>query len=860
MSILQSLATTLLNTYGTNLSDVAVVFPNKRASLFLNEELVRLSDRPLWSPAYITISDLFRSHSDLQVADPIKLVCDLHKSFVQCTGMESTLDHFYGWGQLLLSDFDDVDKHMVPADKVFANLRDIHEFDNDTYLTQNQRDIIRKFFSNFSEDHNSELKQRFLSLWSHIGDIYHDFNKRLTAQGLAYEGALYRQVAEKETLVFEHKQYVFAGFNLLHPVEQALIRRLEAEGKARLIQDSDEESPKHITFISAPTENIQARYVSTWLKENERIQAGRKTAIVLSDERLLQSVIHCIPDQVSKVNITTGYPLSQTAIASTIHGDWPSKLINSIKASAQNQTDPLEIEAHFRLYTLLTRLQSLVESGDLQVTLPTFQRLLSQLINSTSIPFHGEPLEGIQVMGVLETRNIDFDHVLLLSCNEGNFPKGINDTSFIPYSIRKAYGLTTVDNKVAIYAHYFRRLLQRASDVTLVYNNSTNDGKTGEMSRFMLQLMVESKHPITYLTLQAGQTPRLHHPLPIPKTPEVMERLKNIRQISPSALSRYLRCPLQFFYHYVNGLSEFEDPEDDLIDNRLFGNIFHKAAQNLYASRSTIDTSFLESLLKSKVEIEQAVDQAIKLELFHIEDPTAKMPPLNGLQLINRQVIIRYIRQLLEVDLRLTPFTILGLECPTTLTGDRYLSGGNNAEMDLTGTCPLSGCPPSAIMQNPDRYLSPVRMSPVRIGGIIDRLDKVTLPDGTERIRVVDYKTGSSRLKPLPDIAAIFDPANIRNHSDYYLQTFLYAISIQERVEEPVSPCLLFIQHAGTDQYDPTLIIGKTPVTDISTVKDEFMQHLDTLLAEILNPDTPFLPTQERAGCRSCPFLQLCGY
>ena len=197
MSFLSSLAQTLITTYGTDLSRVTVVFPNKRASLFLSEELTRLYDKPLWSPAYITISDLFRSTSSLEVADPIKLICDLHKSYVKCTGIEESLDHFYGWGQILLSDFDDVDKHLAPADKVFANLRDIHEFDDDTYLTQQQRDIIRKFFSHFSESHNSELKQRFLSFWSHIYDIYLDFNARLKSQGLAYEGALYRQVIEE---------------------------------------------------------------------------------------------------------------------------------------------------------------------------------------------------------------------------------------------------------------------------------------------------------------------------------------------------------------------------------------------------------------------------------------------------------------------------------------------------------------------------------------------------------------------------------------------------------------------------------------------------------------------------------------
>jgi len=195
-TFLEYVAEDIINKYGHDLSRIAIVFPNKRASLFINEYLARRAGRPVWSPSYITISDLFRSLSPLTIADPIKLVCDLHQSFVSCTGIEESLDHFYGWGQLLLSDFDDIDKNMADADRVFANLRDIHELDDITYLTDEQRTIIQQFFSNFSEDHNSELKERFLKLWSHFADIYHDFNKRLTSQGLAYEGLLYRNVVE----------------------------------------------------------------------------------------------------------------------------------------------------------------------------------------------------------------------------------------------------------------------------------------------------------------------------------------------------------------------------------------------------------------------------------------------------------------------------------------------------------------------------------------------------------------------------------------------------------------------------------------------------------------------------------------
>ena len=846
----------------------------------------------------------------------------------RCTGIDETLDHFYGWGQLLLSDFDDLDKNMGPADRVFANLRDIHELDDVSYLTDEQRKLIQRFFSNFSDEHNSELKQRFLRLWSRIGDIYHTFNEQLAAQGLAYEGALYRQVVEDETITFDYDTYVFVGFNLLQHVEQTLFRRLEREGKALFYQDTEEQPPQQITFISAPTENIQARYVSQWLTP-ERIADGRRTAVVLCNEGLLQAVIHCLPDTVDKVNVTTGYPLLQTPIASLVtqllnlqvNGfstrtqsfrrrwldtvarhpyaaflpedyaathitDGPSLLhwllslvrhiatcsacgntIATTPASASNSAsdishscvpsvasdqrssasfltppssnDPLTSESLFRMYTLLNRLSGLTDEGILTVDIPTLQRLVAQVVQSTTIPFHGEPAEGIQVMGVLETRNLDFDHVLLLSCNEGNMPRGVNDTSFIPYAIRKAYGLTTVDYKVAIYEHYFHRLLQRAHDVTIVYNNATVDAQKGEMSRFMLQLMVDSSnisrtsappHPrtseISFRSLRAGQSPLLHQPQPIDKTAAILDilrqRFSNDRGgISPTAVSTYLRCQLRFFYRYVSNLQEPDDIDDELIDNRLFGNIFHKAAQTLYEpfNRRRVTTMMLDDLLKDEVAIERAVDAAIRNELFKNNGATDSSLSLDGLQLINREVIIKYVHLLIETDRRLAPFTILGLEKRVSMPwGD------------------------------------------TKVGGIIDRLDSVTDPaTGQERIRVIDYKTGARHLRPMPDIDAIFDPAQISNHSDYYLQAFLYSHIVRQHRGEPVSPSLLFIQHAAAEGYDPTLVIGREPVTDIAVHSDRFIALLKETTDAIFSPDLRFTPTDDRNRCRSCPYTALCG-
>ena len=756
-TFLKYVARDILEKYGNNLSDIAIVFPNKRAALFLNESLARLTDHPIWSPSYITISDLFRKHSTLKVGDPIKLVCDLHKTFVACTGIDETLDHFYGWGQLLITDFDDIDKNMAEAEKLFANLSDIHELDDISYLTEEQKMLIRKFFSNFNDDHNSELKKRFLQLWSHFLDIYQQFNQRLEEQGLAYEGALYRKVVNDENIKFQHKKYLFVGFNMMQVVEQKLCERLMKEGKAHFYWDYDDyymqnnheaghyireylkyfpnelndmpphdlrdiyhnfDNDKDITYISASTENIQARYVNQWLKEKKRYKCGKKVAIVLADEGLLQSVIHSLPtnedikslpdysetDQLS-YNITLGYPLQQTPFYSLLqhlinlqgighpkHSNnyrlhyvlmalrhpytryisqnyskllsaldeqkqfYPTRqflsmdgdeglsllfkdlgetateneynlrliqylleILKTIGVNSKEQDDPLFQESLFRTYTLLNRLQELIQTGDLAVDCITLERLMQQLIQSTSIPFHGEPAEGIQVMGVLETRNLDFEHILVLSCNEGKLPKGVNDASFIPYSLRKAYGLTTVDNKVAIYAYYFHSLLQRSRDITLCYNNATEDGQSGEMSRFMLQLLVESHHDIKRSSLVAGQSTIRPTYDPIEKKLHTFIKLKNLKMLTPTFLNTYLRCEKQFYYKYVEGLIEPDEIDEDEVDNKVFGNIFHRAAELFYqglASNNalTTDNKGKLKLTRPIVITKEQLEQALKDE------------------------------------------------------------------------------------------------------------------------------------------------------------------------------------------------------------------------------------------------------
>ena len=334
-SFLNIVAQDILAKYGTNLSEVVVVFPNKRASLFLNEELIKLSDgKPVWSPKYMTISELFRSQSQLVVADQIKLVCELYKHYAEKTGTTESLDDFYGWGELMLSDFDDLDKNMGDAEHIFENTDEIHSYDSADYLSEDQKEALKRFFSNFSDD-DSKVKQNFAQLWNNLGAIYTSFRDSLRKQGIAYEGMLYRDVAEElKTATANTKHltpnthYLFVGFNLIQPVEQELMAYLKREGKAAFYWDYDNyymadgnEAGRYIksylsafpneitipeafnnftnkpciTYISASTEDVQARYVSQWLTE-ERIKAGKHTAIVLCDEKLLPTVLHALPD------------------------------------------------------------------------------------------------------------------------------------------------------------------------------------------------------------------------------------------------------------------------------------------------------------------------------------------------------------------------------------------------------------------------------------------------------------------------------------------------------------------------------------------------------------------------------------
>lgn len=944
---LQLVAHDLYTKIGNDLSRTVLVFPNKRANLFFNEYLAEESDQPIWSPAAMSISDLLQKLSVQKAGDPIRLVCELYKVFKEETGSRETLDDFYFWGELLISDFDDVDKNMVDADKLFSNLQDLKNLMDDyEFLDEEQEEAIRQFFQNFSIERRTELKEKFISLWDKLGIIYHRYRENLAELGIAYEGMLYRNVIEQlDTDRLKYDKYVFVGFNVLNKVEKEFFQKLQKAGKAMFYWDYDlfytqriskheagefikrnlidfpnelPESyfdifrkPKKIRYISASTENAQARFL---FSQTAQMGSEKENAIVLCNEALLLPVLHSIPQDVQNVNITMGFPLAQTPVYSFINAamelqtngyrpdtgrftyeavskilkhpytrqlsdhatrlervltktnrfyplpselkkddfltilftpqsnirelcDYLLRLIKSISILYRKEGEYDDIfnqlyrESIFQSHLKINRLYSLIESGELSVRTDTLKRLITKVLTASNIPFHGEPAIGLQIMGVLETRNLDFRNLIMLSLNEGQLPKAGGESSFIPYNLRKAFGMTTIEHKNAVYAYYFYRLIQRAENITLLYNTSSDGLNRGEESRFMLQLLVEGPHEITREYLEAGQSPQNTLEIQIEKTPEILRRLYRAYDtaqpesviLSPSALNTYLDCRLRFYYRYVAGLKTPDEVSAE-IDSALFGTIFHLSAQLAYtdltANGKMIQREDLERLLRDEIKLQGYVDQAFKQELFKVA-PEEK-PEYNGVQLINSKVIVSYLKQLLRNDLQYTPFEMVAME--------KKVSEKITIQ---TALGPLT----------------------LRLGGTIDRMDA---KEGT--LRIVDYKTGGSPKIPA-NIEQLFTPSETR--PNYIFQTFLYAAIMSRKQPLMVAPALLYIHRAASESYSPVIEMGeprkpKIPVNNFAFFEDEFRERLQALLEEIFDEKESFTQTEDIKKCAYCDFKAIC--
>ncbi len=459
----------------------------------------------------------------------------------------------------------------------------------------------------------------------------------------------------------------------------------------------------------------------------------------------------------------------------------------------------------------------------------TWYRLLSQCIGLVKIPFEGEPLKGLQIMGPLETRALDFDNIIILSVNECTFPSRTVSSSFIPYILRKGFGLPTFERQDAIWAYYFYRLIARAKRVYLLYDSRSEGIQSGEESRFIKQL--RHLYPVRLVekvaTYEMGSDAIVNPLMHVEKTDDILQKLSDrfVGENAPgvfsaSSLNSYLDCPLRFYYSYLEGIKELEEVTED-VDASLFGSIFHRIMELLYKPFARQKSILREEDLSENRLFGPGLEklEALTAQVFseyHIHE-------IAGENLIRKDIIIRMVREVVKTDRKLAgrePFRILATEedvrYPLTLPDGRT----------------------------------------VTLYGKIDRRDQV----GT-RERIVDYKSGKvegNLLKPKKDqteqemVDSFFDAAKGSNRPSIAFQLYFYAL-----LKPGAEPCI----------YSLTSIFKEDPhsYSVEQTKLVYFKDKLTTLIEEILSPSQRFEPRPEleeassfQSVCKYCYFKRLC--
>ncbi len=945
-SFLSEIATSLYDRYGDEVSSLTLVFPSRRARLFFSDALSRIARRPLWQPRFASVDELMERIAGVRRSEPVKLLTELYKIYSR--HHSETFDAFYFWGEMLLSDFDQIDKYEIQADMLFANIGDLHRLeDHFGYLTPEQVELIRRFWSHFRQQANySPEQQQFIRIWESLGSIYHAFRESLSAQGLAYEGMVHRLSAErlrsgKAVDIDPGERFVVVGFNALSTCEKQLLRWLQKRGTTEFYWDYDHyyveknpdyeaglflrsnlrdfpapegvvgsnhfDAPKEMVSVAAPSDSLQCKYVHTFLQEllDRDLSPGQETAIVLTDETLLPQVLYSIPSGIEAVNITMGYPLRQTTAYSFVerlielqrrkrrrsggvqfyHSDVTGLLghpyileqnaaaasevlsglrkAQSVYIRADRFHIPGVIEAIFRpvegwrnlgvyLRTILSeigareapeedrarrreffstiidrlvQLETALSDSGLELSESVFCSLLRKILQQIRIPYQGEPLAGIQIMGILETRNIDFENVLVLSLNDDTFPgnRAIS-SSFVPHNLRLAYGLPTPLHHEGVYAYYFYRLLQRAQRVHLAYCSRSDERRSGEPSRYLYQLQYESPHVPAVRNIPLSVNLPGNPPLSVPKTGAVAEALRtylgdNGPKLSPTGFYAYIECPLKFYFRRIAGLRPTEEISEE-IDLPLFGTILHKAMEILYAPLcGEASPGERIAALTASEAVPQAVAVALDSEYFK-ENPLAAGEEVPGSVLLVRDTVCRYIRgSILPYDAAQSGFSIQALEQEVEAPFSFSLGEGT---------------------------------ARVRFGGMADRID--SLDNGL--LRVVDYKTGKGTL-PFGDIPALFSVRSAERRPAAF-QTLLYSLALSRQTGRDIQPALYYVREMNRADYSPLLREKNTPLLRYSDYAEGFEEELSAALSGLFDTTIPFSPCEDTSTCRYCDYKEIC--
>ena len=948
-SFISEIAERLYGRYGDDISSLSILFPSRRARLFFNDALARIAERPLWQPEWLTIDDLMCEISGLRIGDRTRLLAELYKVYSRYHN--ETFDKFYFWGEMLLTDFDTIDKYRIPADGLFANVVDIKELEADlSYLEAEQLKIVTAFWRNFTDGTTlTKEKERFLEVWRSLGPIYHEYREHLSVLGIAYAGMVHRTAAdmiESKTAAFTtSRRYVVAGFNALSTCEQILLKFMSTVADTEFFWDYDRyytsrkeqeagmflrenisKFPSRevlpcdnfrnigsITSVSTVSNVVQCKYVAEILEKlAEKGKLGKETAIVLTDENLLEPLLYSLPEKLGKVNVTMGYPLRQSLVYSLVerllelqshsrpdregramfyHTDvmgllshpyiadaapeqcanlraairknrrvmidggmlavgelltvifrrveewmelssYLQDVVNAVAANGKEESEEGDDNSRRREFLAVmsenvTKLHNSLVECQIPLTKSIYISLLRRHLQGVRIPFEGEPLEGVQIMGILETRNLDFKNVIILSMNDDNFPGNHSaQASFIPYNLRFAYGMPTPEHHEGVYAYYFYRLAQRCENLYMLYCSRADDRSTGEPSRYIRQLHYETDFKISRVEVGVDVNLDEQESIQVEKSAEVMAGLARFLQpnapskLSPTAFSLYLDCPLKFYFSVVAQLRG-EDEIEERVDDRILGNIFHYAAQLLYKDlvEQKNPGESLKRLATPK-KIEEVVDEAIRHEYLRTESVSPE--DYSGDLTLIRSVVMRYLRNILSYDADNDNFSVVQLEKPV-----RYDFPFKVGDRELT----------------------------LRMEGISDRVDR--MDDGS--IRIIDYKTGGKHLE-YSDLDSLFNGTPDERISNI-TKTMLYAMMMYYTSGRDVRPVLYYVRAMHDKNYSPLLTDKSLEESGAmySTYRESFESLVAAKLSEIYNPTVPFTQSDDEKVCRYCDYCAVCG-
>ncbi len=924
------------------------VLPNRRSmkffQKFLGQEYGKRWGKPMFSPQIVTINGLFVELADLLPADPVEQLYILYKEYIaikyrgtgydQASGKD-TFDEFVHWGDAILKDFNDIDKYLTDARQLFTNIKDLKEIESDfSYLSKNQFDAVKAFWQNYLKGGTlGSKKELFSSIWGMMHELYLNFNAALQARGIGYEGQIYRKVAcQVDNIVFE-KKTVFIGFNAPNMCERRVMQYLRDSGKgdfywdfygsmltdrsngaSEIISSLVKEFPSRyeleggalevgqqsFNVYASPSGTGQAFVVADILEKlfpGEAVadEQAFSTAIVLPDENLLLPVLNSIPEKFKSINVTMGYPIGATSLASFMNlvkqlqqdvrmkgGKWlfyhkslldilsheytkrlcaekgaeikrkvlegnmiyvaaDSAVLEDIDGLLAQVLVPVEGSGQMLAYmaSVLEYLDTVLESWDREFICQYHQRvkrlqnlnipmetrtclkLVDQLCNGIVVPFKGEPLKGLQIMGTLETRALDFDNVIIVSANEGKFPSSNVGNSIIPYNLRVGFGLPTYELQDGIAAYHFYRSICRARNIHMIYDTRSEGLSSGEVSRYVKQLKfhfgVDMKELAVSVPPVIGQG---DEGIKVEKRGEVMEKLlqmytgDGMKSLSASALNNYISCPLKFYVENVEGIAD-EEEVAETVESNVFGSIFHYVMENIYKKYEGKKVH-REDIVREKNDHENIGRLILEgfVEYMHTD-------ALEGQHKIIEALLRKYISLALETDIKAVANAPL-----------LYVAGERRF-----------------------RYRLPINGGELKVNfkAFIDRID--TLVEGNIT-RIIDYKTGS--VTP-PDskfeLSQLFDKEGDGKYKAL-AQLYLYAlIMFDEKLVkgEKVEDALLTV-------YQLKKIAREEPMQKLLVHEDlvEYKRLLTECVEEIFNEDIPFYPNPQDKNCGYCKLQAIC--